>query len=168
MKILFSILLFCLLVGCGNEYGIYRGTPVWVKLSRGKQELGILDKITSDEIILYNQGAIPTNIPKSIVSSIRQSEDVLIVNGEEFELLNKKFGKDLKNTERSGVVLKYTLKNGSVETGIMYKQIGFTTILENKNGEKVSVHMDTVESIENLDSEPQTVKINDSWSKDFI
>ena len=155
MKILFSILLFCLLVGCGNEYGIDRGTPVWVKLSSGKQELGILDKITSDEIILYNQGAIPTNIPKSIVSSIRQSEDVLIVNGEEFELLNKKFGKDLKNTERSGVVLKYTLKNGSVETGIMNKQIGFTTILENKNGEKVSVHMDTVESIENLDSEPQ-------------
>ena len=37
----------------------------------------------------------------------------------------------------------------------MYKQIGFTTILENKNGEKVSVHMDTVESIENLDSETQ-------------
>ena len=155
MRILFGVLIFCLLVGCGNEYGIDRETPVWVKLSSGKQELGILDKITSDEIILYNQGAIPINIPKSIVSSIRQSEDVLIVNGEDFELLNKKFGKDLKNTERSDVVLKYTLKNGSVETGIMYKQIGFTTILENKNGEKVSVHMDTVESIENLDSETQ-------------
>ena len=155
MRILFGVLIFCLLVGCGNEYGIDRGTPVWIKLSSGNQELGILDKITSDEIILYNQGAIPINIPKSIVSSIRQSEDALIVNEEGFELINKKFGKALKNTERSDVVLKYILKDGSFETGIMYKQIGFTTILENKNGEKVSVHMDTVESIENLDSETQ-------------
>ena len=155
MRILFSVLLFIVLVGCEKKTSIERGTPIWVELSNGNQKLGILDEITSDYIILYNQGAIPTNIPISTVSSIWQSEDILIVNGEEFELLNKKFGKDLKNTERSDVVLKYILKDGSVETGIMYKQIGFTTILENKNGEKVSVHMDTVESIENLDSEIQ-------------
>ncbi|MDB4810393.1 hypothetical protein OAH00_00770 [bacterium] len=69
---LLLILSACLLVGCGNEYEIKKGTKVNVYTSTQQVAVsGILHKVKSDVVILKKDGKIKS-IPKSVIISIQE------------------------------------------------------------------------------------------------
>lgn len=74
MKKLLIFFSVCLLVGCGNDYGIKKGNRVKVFLKTGDYAFGYLKKVTSEMIVIVdkygNKGDDSTSIPRSNVSHI--------------------------------------------------------------------------------------------------
>jgi hypothetical protein len=76
MKILLILLLTCFLVGCGNEYGIKKGTKVNVSVegsSSGVENVR-MHKVTDEALIVVQADGSKISIPKRLVRYVYEAE----------------------------------------------------------------------------------------------
>ena len=69
---LLLILSACLLVGCGNDYGIEKGVDVEVYLTTEGSVKGQLYKVTKQVVILKTRSGEKTTVPRSRIKVIWQ------------------------------------------------------------------------------------------------
>ncbi|MDA7605179.1 hypothetical protein N8631_00230 [Verrucomicrobiales bacterium] len=74
MRLFYILILSCFLVSCGNEYGIKKGTEVYVVLE-GKGDLkGTMHKVTDEALIIVRADGKKFSIPKSKVRFVEEAK----------------------------------------------------------------------------------------------
>ena len=76
MRLFYILILSCFLVGCGNEYGIKKGTKVTVSVqgsSSGVEDVR-MHKVTDETLIVVTADGRKLSIPKRLVRAVIEAE----------------------------------------------------------------------------------------------